>query len=430
MRLPARPFSPRAVAMVLGLLGALAGAWFADALSPSQAPAASPFQWRGVIQAQYGPQFSPAQRRRLLRFMAANGFNARPRAEGRSHQRTLWRDPYPPARQAALDSELRLAAQLGIKWIPNVSPAEAKYSSPGDAAPPGTSPSAPVCFSSETDLQQLLAKLQPFREAGATAFMLSFDDVQCRFSCDSDVATYGKGPHAFGLATADLLDHVYQRLLAGDPSAQLLTVPSAYHGTRDNSYLSGFRERLTPGIDVMWTGPAVTSRPFGTADADSYGGLVGRAPVVWENWTANDMLTAPGRQPARIFLGPYSRPAKLAGHVGGFFFNLANQADLNFLPLATAGDWLQHPASYRPRRAFLRETRMLAGSQAPFLRAFAEANYSTTLRRSVEAPTLRRLIQRFLGARGLPTQGARRCVYAISCASPPGRDAIWAGSAV
>jgi hyaluronoglucosaminidase len=398
---PARPFSPRTVAMILGLLGALAGAWFADALSPSEAPAASPFQWRGVIQAQYGPQFSPLERRRLLRFMAANGFNAYVHApKGDPYQRTLWRDPYPAARQAELDSELLLAARLGIEWIPNVSPGEAKYSSPGDAAPPGTSPSAPVCFSSDADLRQLLAKLQPFRAAGATVFMLSFDDVRRRFSCDADVATYGRGPHAFGLATADLLDRVYQRLLAGDPSAQLLTVSPAYHGTRDSAYLSGFRERLRPGIDVMWTGPAVASRPFGAAEADSYGGLVGRAPVVWENWTANDMLTAPGRLPARIFLGPYSRPAKLAGHVGGFFFNLANQADLNFLPLATAGDWLQHPAGYRPRRAFLRETRRLAGGQAPYLRAFAEANYSTTLRPNVEAPTLRRLIHRFLGARG------------------------------
>jgi hyaluronoglucosaminidase len=392
--------------MALGLLGVLAGTLFADALSPSRAPAASPFQWRGVIQAQYGPQFSPAQRRRLLRFMAANGFDAYVHApKGDPYQRTLWRDPYPSARQAALDSELRLAARLGIEWIPNVSPAEAKYPSPGDAAPPGTSPSPPVCFSSDADLQQLLAKLQPFREAGATAFMLSFDDVRRRFSCDSDVATYGRGPRAFGFATADLLDRVYERLLAGDPSAQLLTVSSAYHGTRDSAYLSGFRARLAPGIEVMWTGPAVASRPFGAADADSYGSLVGRAPVLWENWTANDMLTAPGRQPARIFLGPYCRPAKLAGHLGGFFFNLANQADLNFLPLATAGEWLRHPARYRPRRAFLRETRRLAGSQAPFLRAFAEANYSTTLRPGVEAPTLRRLIHRYLGARGHAAAG-------------------------
>ncbi len=401
MSLLPRARSPRASALVLGLLGALAGAWLAEASSPSPAPAASPFQWRGVIQAQYGPEFSPAQRRRLLRFVAANGFNAYVHApKGDPYQRTLWRDPYPPARQAALDAELRLAARLGIEWIPNVSPAAPKYSSPGDAAPAGTKPSPPICFSSDADLDQLLAKLEPFRAAGARTFMVSFDDVRRGFACDADRAAYGQGPRAFGLATADLLDRLDARLLGDDPGARLLTVSSTYHGTRDNAYLSGFRERLGPGIDVMWTGPAVSSRPFGPGAADTYGGLVGRAPVVWENWTANDMLTAPGRQPARIFLGPYSRPAKLAGHVGGFFFNLANQADLNFLPLATAGDWMQHPGSYRPRRAFLRETRRLAGHQAPYLRAFAEANYSTTLRRSVEAPTLRRLIGRFLRARG------------------------------
>jgi hyaluronoglucosaminidase len=397
--MPARRPAVGVLGLVLAaVLGCIA---VSGALEPRHAAAGSPFAWRGVIQGQYGQQFNAAQRRRLLRFMSRNGFNAYVHApKGDPYQRTLWRDPYPPARQAALDAEVRLALRLGIQWIPNVSPAAPAFSSPGDDPPPGTSPSAPICFSSEADLQQLLAKLEPFYRAGSRTFMVSFDDVRRRFSCSADFAAYGKGAHGFGLATADLLDRLYARLLDRDRSARLLTVAADYAGTADTPYLSGFRQRLAPGIDVMWTGPTTESRPFGPADADAFAGLIGRAPVVWENWTVNDLLTQPGELPDRVFLGPYARGPRLVGHVNGFFFNPANQADLNFLPLATAGDWMRRPARYRPRRAFLRETRRLGGGQAPALRAFAEASYSSTLRGSVEAPTLRRLMHRFLRVRG------------------------------
>lgn len=368
---------------------------------PSAKAAASPFEWRGVIQGQYGSHFNSAQRRRLLRFMAHNGFNAYVHApKGDPYQRTLWRDPYPSGQQASLDSEVRLATRLGIEWIPNVSPAAPAVSSPGDAAPPGTSPSPPICFSSDADLAQLLAKFEPFLEAGSDVFMVSFDDVRREFSCAADDAEYGAGDRAFGAAHADLLNRLHAKLRERDPEAQLLTVTYDYDGTDDSDYLRGLRGRLAPGIEVMWTGTATQSLPFSSAEADAYASDVGRAPIVWENWTANDVLSPPDSWPSRVFLGPYARRPNVVGHVKGFFFNAANQSDLNFLPLATAADWMWDPAHYRPRRAFLGETRKLAGRQAPALRAFAEANYSTTLRGSVEAPTLRRAIDRFLRSSG------------------------------
>jgi hyaluronoglucosaminidase len=361
-----------------------------------------------VIQGQYGPQFSSAQRRRLLRFMGRNGFNAYVHApKDDPYQRTLWRDPYPSARQAAFAAEVRLAARLGIEWIPNVSPAAPAFSSPGEAAPPGTSPSPPICFGRDSELQTLIAKLEPFQRSGVNTFMVSFDDVRRTLSCPPDLAAYGSGERAFGAANGDLLSRLHERLLARDPSARLLTVASDYSGTSDSEYLHGLRSRLSPGVEVMWTGTSIESRPFSATQADSYGRAVGRTPIVWENWTTNDLLGSPAR-PARVFLGPYSRRPDVVGHVKGFFFNPANQADLNFLPLATAADWMRAPAGYRPRRAFLAQTRRLAGREAAALRAFAEASYSSTLRASVEAPTLRRHIERFLRARKGRGGGARQ----------------------
>jgi len=397
--LPASRGGARGRALAAAVLLSLTGFLLAEGLRPGPAPTASPFQWRGVIQGQYGPQFSARERQRLLRFMAGNGFNAYVHApKGDPYQRTNWRDPYPAAQQATFAAEQQLAASLGIEWIPNLSPADPAFPSPGEDTPPGTSPGAPICFSSDADLGQLLAKLEPFRLAGARTFMVSLDDVKRRFRCAADLAAYGDGARGFGRASGDLLTRLRARLVAVDSSARLLTVTSDYRGTSDSAYLRGLHERLASGVEVMWTGPEIESRPFGPAEADSYAALIGRAPIVWENWTTNDDVGGTPKRPGRVFLGPYARRPSVAGHVGGFFFNPANQADLNFLPLATAGDWMQDPRRYRPRRSFLRQVRQLAGERAPALRAFAEASYSTSLGGSVEAPTLRRRIRALLRA--------------------------------
>jgi hyaluronoglucosaminidase len=369
------------------------------AASVAEARPGSPFRWRGVVQAQYGPQFSHRERMELLRFMGHSGFNAYVHApKDDPYQRTLWRDPYPPAKQENLVREIALAKRLGIDWVPNVSPALAAYLSPGEGAPPGTTPSAPLCFSCPAEIGALLNKFEPFRAAGAGTFMVSFDDVRREFAYPADTDAYGSGDHAYGVANADLLNRLFAALREREPSSRLLTVAADYYGSTDSAYLRGLRETLDSRIEVMWTGPAIESRPFGAADAGAYGRLVGRTPIVWENWTTNDILRDPGRPPRRIFLGPYARARGLAGSVRGFFFDPANEAELNFLPLATAADWMRRPRAYRPRRAFLSEVRRMGGHEAEYLRAFAEVNYSTSLGGSVEAPTFWRLARRLLRA--------------------------------
>ena len=127
-------------------------------------------------------------------------------------------------------------------------------------------------------------------------------------------------------------------------------------------------------------------------------------PLVWDNWTNND--TAGNATPlgtARIFLGPYLREPESAGAVGGFFFNAANEAYLNLLPLATAGDWMTDPGNYRARRSWVAAIRELAPGRRgterkrrASLRAWAEASWSNKLDREREAPTFVAKADRFL----------------------------------
>jgi hypothetical protein len=103
----------------------------------------------------------------------------------------------------------------------------------------------------------------------------------------------------------------------------------------------------------------------------------------------------------RIFLGPYKRDPAVEPELDGFFFNPMNEADLNQLPLATAGDWMRNPRRYRERSSWLRAIRELAGpgragrARREPLRAFAEASYSNKLDFD-DAPTFARRSRAFL----------------------------------
>ena len=360
------------------------------------AQAASPFEWRGIVEGAYGPTWDHGQRTRVIEWMPAHGFNAYVHApKDDLFQRTQWRDPYPADQQREFDREIARARRLGVDWIPNLSPAAPLIPTP--AAPTGA-PSAPLCFSCPDDLDAVVAKLKPFTEAGSRTVMISFDDVTKVLTDPRDVAAYGGGDEGFGRANGDFLTRLAARL----PGVRVLTVGADYSGTADTPYLRGLRATLTAGIDVMWTGVSIPSQAFTPADARAYGEAIGRPPVVWDNWTNNDTAgNFGGLDAVRIFLGPYKRDPAVAPELRGFFFNPMNEADLNLLPLATAGDWMRDPSRYRERSSWLRAVRELAGpgrrgrARREPLRAFAEASYSTKLDFD-DAPTFARRSRAFL----------------------------------
>jgi hyaluronoglucosaminidase len=388
----------------------------AVALASPVAPAAqarSPFAWRGIVEGAYGPTWDHGARSRVLRWMPAHGFNAYVHApKDDLYQRTYWRDAYPAAEMAAFRHEIRTASAHGVRWIPNLSPALPLLPTP---RVPDRPPSRDLCFSCPADLAAVVAKLAPFRRAGAHTAMISFDDVTKTFGHPEDAAAYGAGDEAFGRANGDFLSRLYAALRQRSPDARLLTVGADYSGTADTAYLQGLRAALRPEVEVMWTGVGVPSHEFAPGDAAAYGKLIGRRPLVWDNWTDDD--TAGNATPAgtaRLFLGPYLRRPDVTGTVRGFFLNPMNEADLNLLPLATAGAWLRDPRGYARRASWLRAVRELAAHPLTLatdgrrlaasarlvrasLRAWAETSWSTKLDLA-EAPTFVRLSRRFLHA--------------------------------
>ena len=291
-----------------GALAALACALVLAAPAPA-GTARSPFAWRGIVEGPYGPPWDHGQRERMVRWMAVHGLNAYVHApKDDLYQRTNWRDPYPVAAQREFDAEIRLARGLGVEWIPNLSPALPLIPTP---AAPSQAPSRDLCFSCPADLDALVAKLEPFRRAGARTFMVSFDDVTKTLTHPEDAAAYGAGDEGFGRANGDFLTRLIRALKAREPRARLLTVGADYSGTTETPYLRGLRATLAPEVEIMWTGTDVPSRDFRAADARGYGAAIGRRPLVWDNWVNND--TAGNALPAgtsRIYLRALQAPRR------------------------------------------------------------------------------------------------------------------------
>ena len=76
------------------------------------ATAASPFEWRGIVEGPYGRPWSAGERERMLEWMAGHGLNAYVHApKDDLYGRTYWRAPYPAGEQAAFDREIASAAR-------------------------------------------------------------------------------------------------------------------------------------------------------------------------------------------------------------------------------------------------------------------------------------------------------------------------------
>src|SRR5205807_2505379 len=113
-------------------------------------------------------------------------------------------------------------------------------------------------------------------------------------------------------------------------------------------YLQGLRDTLRPAVQLLWTGTRVRAAQWRPADAQAYGALIGRTPIVWDNWT-NDDGSGNGRDggTVRLFLGPYTRPASVT--------SAGARAKLARLP------W---PAFYAQALPFLDAASQAAGASA------------------------------------------------------------------
>ena len=305
---------------------------------------------RGVIEGFYGPPWTHEERLDLIRFCAGVGLDTWVHApKDDPYHRARWRDPYPEQELARLAELVAESKRHGVELV---------Y-----AIAPGLS----ICYTRESDFEQLVAKCEQVRAVGVATVQLLWDDVEHTLNCADDDARYGHEERPSAAAQSELSN----RFAGAFPQKTPLVIcPMGYAGTGDSPYRRVMKRILAPEIVVYWTGPEVVSLAITREELDMTVSRFGDHDLlIWDNYPVNDF------EPERLFLAPLRArdPRLWSGRATGLIANAMLQAVPSKLPLATVGEYLRDPEAYEPVAAFERALARFGAEVVEALRALAPA---------------------------------------------------------
>lgn len=286
------------------------------------------FAVAGVIEGFYERLWRWPVRERFVDALCRLGFGVYVYAPKEDRlQNAGWRTPYPDARRRRLAALADRCRAHGMElWI-------------------GLRPVG-ISYADERDPQIAIAKLRDYAGLGAGRLMLLADDIPF----DIDPARAGRFS---SLADAHvwLIDEIRRAI----PDTGVIFCPTHYHG-RGSAYLHTLGAELAPDVEICWTGPQVCSPTITGADARAIGQVIGRKPLIWDNYPVND-----AQMVDELHIGPIrDRDPDLDEWVAGVLVNPALEPEASLIPLGTWAEYLRDPRAYDPdaawQRALLRVT--------------------------------------------------------------------------
>jgi hyaluronoglucosaminidase len=290
------------------------------------------FGIRGLIEGFYNRLWTMDERRRVGEFTASHGFDTYVYAPKEDRlQNAGWRTPYPATQRSELAEFGERCREVGMRYWMGLRPVGMSYVD-------------------EADATLVVEKLRDYLDLGADRLVLLADDIPSELDARS-------GGRFTELVDAHLwlVEHVLGALdLAPE---RLVFVPTDYAGF-GSPYLVAIGSRLPAGIEVCWTGADVCSRAIPSSDATAIAQVVGRLPLIWDNYPVND-----AGMTDQLHIGPIrDRAGDLDAHVSGILVNPALQPAATLVPLATWGEYLRDPAGYDPDAAWHRALLEVTGN--------------------------------------------------------------------
>jgi hypothetical protein len=302
------------------------------------------FPIRGIVEGFYGPPWSHADRLDVLRFEGQRGMNIYiygPKDD--PYHRKLWREPYPP-------EQLRSMGELADT-------ARENFVDLSFAISPGLS----MVYSSETDFQTLVQKLESVGRMGISNFALFLDDVPQDLVHAEDKVRF----KTLAQAHIQLINRLYDHLKSLSLKNRLTVCPTTYTSEWGNrEYIRELGTGVNRAVPLDWTGTEVIPRTITVPQAEEWADYIRRKPLVWDNYPTNDS------NPWWLNLDPLrGREAGLFGATQGLFSNPMYQAHATLIPLQTVADYLWNPRAYDPEKSQMHALVSQYGQDAPALLA-------------------------------------------------------------
>ena len=131
-------------------------------------------------------------------------------------------------------------------------------------------------------------------------------------------------------------------------------------GERPADYLETLGRKLDHSVNIFWTGEEVCSREVSPGHLKRIGDLLGRKPVLWDNYPVNDGDRMSQHLHLRAFTG---RPAANAAHLAAHGINPALQPTLTAVPAITLAESYRLGPSYQYGQAFRHAAREVLGRE-------------------------------------------------------------------
>jgi hypothetical protein len=289
----------------------------------------------GIIEGFYGKPWSWAARAETAAFLAPHGYSFyiyAPKSDVFLRER--WQEDHSHEDAEHLRMFAARCRELGVRFGIGLSPFEIYRD-----------------FSRD-DRAALVRKLSFFDNIGIDDLAILFDDMK------------GDTP---GLAEkqADVVHWIGERMTA----KKLIVCPTYYSddpvldrvfGQRPQNYLEELGTRLDPSVDVFWTGEEVCARAFTKGHLERICNLLGRKPVLWDNYPVNDGKRMSQFLHLQAFTG---RPAGITDVISAHAINPAVQAVLSRIPALTLAESYNKGDLYEYGRAFQTAAKAVAGER-------------------------------------------------------------------
>jgi hyaluronoglucosaminidase len=333
-------------------------------------PSRREFVHRGMVEGFYGRPYDQAQRAWWIDRLAEWGMNVYVLAPKDDRLgRREWRMPYGAEAMDDFRALIARGDERGVRV--------------GFAVSPGLS----IEYSSQRDVETLVAKLDAFVTIGSRFLCLALDDVSSRLVHDADRERFD--------SLADAHVELTRTLRAALPEqVTLWLVPTDYAGTDVSPYLQTLGRGLPPDVEVAWSGRSVVSPEIRCAEAAARASALGRRLLVWDNVPVND-----GPMRTSLHLGPYTnRDPDLAQHVNGLLLNPMEQPRASAVMIRTAADYMGAPERYDPEAAWRRAVYALGVGAGEAFELFASAHRFTAMTPDVRDPEVESAFERVRAA--------------------------------
>lgn len=329
--------------------------------------------FRGVAEAFYGKPWGEEDRLDAISYLAMLRFNLylySPKSD--PYAWAMWRTPYDEKEENKLREIARHARRLGITPC---------Y---------GIGPGYDIKFSNNKDYAALLYKYRKLISFGFDrCLVLAFDDTQKSLS-EEDSKSFSDMAEAQGYLAKRLYDDIKKI----KPDILLAFVPNDYTtewAKRDN-YLKKLSDEIGKYYEIAWTGNQVVSPTITKKDIEEIEGIIGKAPILADNYPVSDLMFNGGA----AFLGPITgREPTIFENINMYAANPMRYPIASIIPLGTIADMLWSPSNYESERSFKNSIKFIA-------KKGGEENiyeFATNLRSSLitdeESPELKSSIESF-----------------------------------